>query len=241
MTDRPATDDGPRLRAATYNIHSCVGRDGRYRPGRIVDVLGEIAADIYGLQEVDSRPHRTETIDQFRFLGQETGLHAVAGPNIRNESGQYGNVLLSAQPILGHRLIDLSEPGREPRGAIAAHLEVAGEMLRVVTTHLGLRRGERRRQVAKLLSGLGDDDTPTLFLGDFNVWGPERFLLRQLGAPLDLGSPRTYPAGYPLFALDRMWCRGIARAGGLRTHHSETARRASDHLPLVGEVEMDRA
>ena len=235
MTDRPAA---PRLRAATYNIHSCVGRDGRYHPGRIADVLAEIGADVLGLQEVDSRPHRTETIDQFLFLAQETGLHAVAGPNIRNESGQYGNVLLSTHPILGHRLIDLSEPGREARGAIAADLKVAGAALRVVTTHLGVRLGERRRQVAKLAANLTDDGTPTLFLGDFNIWGPERIVLRRLGASAGRGSPRTYPSGWPLFALDRMWCLGAARAGALRTHRSALARRASDHLPLVGDIEI---
>src|SRR5262245_51864583 len=40
------------VRVVTYNIHKCRGLDRRVRPGRIVDILGEIDADILALQEV---------------------------------------------------------------------------------------------------------------------------------------------------------------------------------------------
>src|SRR5437016_6151165 len=40
------------VRVVTYNIHKCRGLDRRVRPGRIVDILGEIDADIVALQEV---------------------------------------------------------------------------------------------------------------------------------------------------------------------------------------------
>src|SRR2546423_1878025 len=43
-----------RLRVATYNIHRCIGTDGRHDPGRIARVLNEIHADVIGLQEVDT-------------------------------------------------------------------------------------------------------------------------------------------------------------------------------------------
>jgi len=35
-----------RLTFATYNIHRCVGRDGRYNPSRIRDVIRELDADV---------------------------------------------------------------------------------------------------------------------------------------------------------------------------------------------------
>ena len=41
-----------RLRIATYNVHSGVGIDRRFRPQRIVDVIDELAADVVALQEV---------------------------------------------------------------------------------------------------------------------------------------------------------------------------------------------
>jgi endonuclease/exonuclease/phosphatase family metal-dependent hydrolase len=31
---------------ATYNVHDCVGRDGRFDPGRIIEVLAEIDPDM---------------------------------------------------------------------------------------------------------------------------------------------------------------------------------------------------
>ena len=41
----------PRLRVATYNVHSCVGTDGRHDPDRVASVITELDADIVALQE----------------------------------------------------------------------------------------------------------------------------------------------------------------------------------------------
>ena len=48
----------PHIRVVSYNIHECVGGDGRRDPARIAAVLREIDADIIGLQEVDARFRR---------------------------------------------------------------------------------------------------------------------------------------------------------------------------------------
>ncbi len=37
---------------ATYNVHDCVGRDGRFGPGHIAEVLVEIDPDVFALQEI---------------------------------------------------------------------------------------------------------------------------------------------------------------------------------------------
>ena len=37
------------LRIATYNVHACVGRDGRHDPRRIADVIAELDADVVAL------------------------------------------------------------------------------------------------------------------------------------------------------------------------------------------------
>ena len=41
----------PRLRVATYNVHACVGTDGRHDPDRVASVITELDADIVALQE----------------------------------------------------------------------------------------------------------------------------------------------------------------------------------------------
>ena len=41
----------PSLRVATYNVHACVGTDGRHDPNRVASVVAELEADIIALQE----------------------------------------------------------------------------------------------------------------------------------------------------------------------------------------------
>ncbi|MEL7014297.1 MAG: endonuclease/exonuclease/phosphatase family protein, partial [Pseudomonadota bacterium] len=43
------------MRVTSYNIRKAVGLDWRRDAGRIVDVLGEIDADVVVLQEADKR------------------------------------------------------------------------------------------------------------------------------------------------------------------------------------------
>lgn len=40
------------MRVATYNVHGCAGRDGRFGPGRIAEVSVEIEVDLIALQKV---------------------------------------------------------------------------------------------------------------------------------------------------------------------------------------------
>src|SRR5690606_15032407 len=127
------------------NIHSGVGRDCRYDPHRIAEVLAEIDADVVALQEVDSR----REVDQFEFFEKATGFHAVPGHSIIEHSGRYGNVLLSRWPLIAPVLHEIGIDRREPRGVIEAELEIDGTMLRLIATHLGLRPGERGRQIER--------------------------------------------------------------------------------------------
>ena len=55
------------LRVASYNVHGCLGWDGRRDVARIVRILREIDADVIGLQEVESRHGRSEVDQAERF------------------------------------------------------------------------------------------------------------------------------------------------------------------------------
>ena len=74
------------LRLATYNIHSGIGRDRRRDLGRIAQVIGELAADVVALQEVDSQH---DTLDTLAFLSDRTGMTARAGPTLLRRDGTY--------------------------------------------------------------------------------------------------------------------------------------------------------
>jgi endonuclease/exonuclease/phosphatase family metal-dependent hydrolase len=66
------------LTLVTYNIHACIGTDGRFEPARIASVLREMDADVVALQEVDHR--HIDGYDLLDYLAAKTGLTAIAGP-----------------------------------------------------------------------------------------------------------------------------------------------------------------
>jgi endonuclease/exonuclease/phosphatase family metal-dependent hydrolase len=223
----------------SWNVHECVGRDGRRDPARVAAVLEEIAAEVMGLQEVHSDEGRGGEHDQVRFLAGSLSIEAVSGPTLERRGGRYGNVLLTRLPVSDVRRHDLSVRGREPRGALEVTLDSGGGPLRVVSTHLGLRAAERAAQARRLLHLLGRrrSDETLVLLGDLNEWQPWGTALRLVGRRFGrAASPRTFPAWRPLLALDRVWVDPRRRLQRIWTHRTPRAGQASDHLPLVARV-----
>lgn len=228
-----------KLVVASYNIHGCVGSDGRLDAQRTVGVIREVAPDVVALQEVYTRAGASG--DFLAALAEATGMRAVAGPTLVRERGHYGNVLLTRLPLRAVRRLDLSLVDREPRGALDVDLDAGGVALRVVATHLGLHPWERRFQIRHLLAELAARKTyPVALLGDINEWfawgRPLQWLHAHFGRP---PAPATFPARLPLLALDRVWLLPRRCLSGVRAHRSPLARQASDHLPLVAEVEVE--
>jgi len=233
----PPTQRHALLRAATWNIHGAIGSDGRYAPGRIVAVLSELDADIVALQEVASHSEHANFI---AHVERTTGYHAAEGPLHQRRGFDFGNAVLSRHAIRSVDHLDLTVGDHEPRGALDVCIDVGCRSpLRVVATHLGLRPGERREQVRRILAAVERETPhPTLLMGDLNewyLWGrPLRWLhshFREIP-----GAPPTFPSRRPVFALDRIWAAPAGSLRRLRRHASPLARQASDHLPLVAEV-----
>jgi endonuclease/exonuclease/phosphatase family metal-dependent hydrolase len=228
------------FRVATYNVHKCVGLDQRRDPVRIASVIRELDGDIVGLQEVDNRFAGSPESAQMDFLARETGYEAVPGPTIKLLNGHYGNVLLTRWPVVKKREIDLCFTCREPRGALETILSVRGHEVRVIVTHLGLARAERRHQIAQLVGSLGENTSAlvTILLGDLNEWLPLGSGLRPIHARL--GRSRglmSFPSWRPFLALDRIWVSPKEAIRNIRVHSTRLSRRASDHLPVVAELD----
>jgi endonuclease/exonuclease/phosphatase family metal-dependent hydrolase len=228
------------FRVASYNIHSCVGADGRRDPARVAEVLREIDADVVGLQEVDARPSETHTSMQMQYLAATLGLHAIAGPTLLRADGHYGNALLTRRRVLDVRHVDLTVYRREPRAALDVDLDVDGTAVRVVVTHLGLLPGERRTQVRRLLDQLGESRADVMVVcGDINEWfaigRPLRWLHARLGRTSGVA---TFPAAFPVFALDRIWVNPRTAIATVTAHATPSARVASDHLPVTADIRL---
>ena len=238
----PLAAEAGDLVVATYNIHTCVGVDRRYDPARVAAVLRELDADVIALQEVDARHRAGRHLDQWVYFAEETGLLAIPGENVRDHRGRFGNAILTRWPVLELRLLDLSVPGCEPRGAIDLDLAVGNRVLRVVGTHFGLRGPERVAQTRMVMRALAEHPSSSngarapdgvVVLGDLNEWRG-----RRGGIPaLDLGlgrtpAPRTFPSWCPILSLDRIYAGKDIRMVRMQPHRSPLARIASDHLPL---------
>jgi endonuclease/exonuclease/phosphatase family metal-dependent hydrolase len=236
-----AMETGRALRIATYNVHSCVGRDGRRDPERVSRVIAELDADVVAIQEFT---YPMDVAIETRKLGLLPALEkyeCALGPTLERRSNRFGNLLLTRHPIRELARIDLSMDKREPRGALAVTIDVDGVELHVLATHLGLKLRERELQVRRILRHV--DETRTEFLavmGDFNDWLPGRSVMHVLDEKFEaMPRPRTFPGTWPILALDRIWVKPRAALIGIEAHNSPLARRASDHLPLVAVVECE--
>ncbi|MGE0152089.1 MAG: endonuclease/exonuclease/phosphatase family protein [Reyranellaceae bacterium] len=230
-----------KLRVASYNVHSCIGGDRECNPERTVHVLREIEADILGLQEVGAAAFVDEA-DQFRYLEKHLGMQGVAGPTLRRGRARFGNAVMTRGRILDAQLIDLTVLSFEPRGAIDCMIDLGDHTVRVIATHLGLLPQERGRQLKRIADLIEERPWPlTVLLGDFNIFGPERRSLTRIGAPRQLPKLRTFPARRPLMSLDRVWTIPNDPLIETRVHHTTLSRVASDHLPIVGEIDLHRA
>jgi len=114
-----------------------------------------------------------------------------------------------------------------------------GEVVRVIVTHLGLSPAERRFQVRKLLTALSEQRTGTVIvLSDFNEWLPTGRSLRWIHTHLGKTAlVRTFPARFPIFALDRIWVSPPASLRQLCCVRTPLSRLASDHLPLKATID----
>jgi endonuclease/exonuclease/phosphatase family metal-dependent hydrolase len=213
------------LRVASYNLHGCVGSDRRRDPARIAEVIRALGCDTVGLQEVYALP----------ALASATRMQAVAGPDIVWRGMHLGNALLTRRRVLSSRHHDYSWKDREPRSILDVELEVDDAPLRVLVAHFGLSRRERRFQVHRLVELLHatPKEERVVILGDLNEWLPLASPLSWLHELLgQTPAVRTFPAWWPIFALDRVWTRPHHSLLAVEAYRSKTSAAASDHLPL---------
>jgi len=247
-----------RLRIVTYNVHRCLGVDGKLSPGRIAEVIAETGADVVALQELDVRRARSGGVDQAEAIARELGMGNVHfHPALKVMEEEYGDAIITALPsrvIKAGALPGLPHrPRIEPRGAIWARIDLDAGPVDIINTHFGLRRQERRAQARSLLGaewlGQADPALPLVLAGDFNsfprgtVCGMIRQQFRdahQIGSPKRRRPRRTYPSGFPVFRIDHIFVSRHFSVDSADTHRSRLSRAASDHLPLVADLVIDR-
>jgi endonuclease/exonuclease/phosphatase family metal-dependent hydrolase len=193
-------------------------------------VLREIGADIVALQEVASAQAHENFL---RDLEHATGYRIVAGLLRQRHGSDFGNAVLSRYPVASVRHLDLAVGAHEPRGALDVCIDVGSPVpLRVIATHLGLRPGERREQVRRIVAAVERDSPhPTLLMGDLNEWYLWGRPLRWLHAHFreTPAAPRTFPHGGRCLRWTGSGCLRRGRCGA----STGTTRRSRASRPII--------
>ena len=240
-----------QLTIATYNIHKGYSQfNRRFVLHELRERLRELSADIVFLQEVKgadrrSRPRHQheEAHPQHEFLAQESWLHHAYGKNSVYESGHHGNAILSRYPILKWDNQDISAHRFESRGVL--HCEMAlpdsTTVLHCLCVHLGLFARGREQQMKELVERVKravPADAPLIIAGDFNDWRnhASRLLAQELNLhetfEVNTGKlARSFPCGFPLLPMDRIYVRGLGIHRAEVHAHSPWSK-ISDHAAL---------
>ena len=242
---------GPRKRLEIHNLATAVRA---------------FAADLVFLQEVrrfhhgEARRFQRTTggwpaAAQADFLAPE-GYEVAYRTNAYTRDGEHGNALLSRWPLGEVQHHDVSDHRFEQRGLLHVPVSWNGLVVHAIVAHLGLTGASRSRQVQRLIRFIEAEvpaDGRIVVAGDFNDWG-ERLDAPMREAGLRRAAPAaaregaaafaaararaTFPSWAPVFALDRVYARGL-QGRTVSVPVGPAWARMSDHLPLVVELTAD--
>lgn len=228
------------ISVASYNIHKGVGTDRRRDLHRTAAVIAELGADVIALQEADRRFGDRKGLLDLEAMRRDLGLREVEVRGRGVSHGWHGNVVLVRDGIEIEEVHQMVLPGFEPRGALMSDITIDGAPLRVIGAHFGLLPRSRAAQTAAILDKMaGLADRPTLLMGDLNEWRVGKgslsgFLSHFPAAP----TVASFPARFPMLALDRVMVSGHGRIASVQVHDTALARKASDHLPIKAKLKL---
>ena len=245
------------LRIMTYNVHSCIGMDGRISPRRIARVIAMYDPDIVALQELNVDCPKSMHIDQAVAIAGELNMHSEFHPVKQIEDGHFGNAIFSRYPT---RLLDASqlatnhkqlrpriEPLDQSRGVMEVEIDFEGHVFSLVNTHLGLTPEERKVQVADLLGPprFTESRRPMILCGDFNATRKQHAhrALNQVMHDVEIEleqrrTAKTFPGKFPTLRIDHIFVDPLVKVRDVMVPNNHLTRVASDHLPLIADIDL---
>ena len=241
------------IRVLTVNTHKgFTFFNRRFILPELRDAVRTVGADLLFLQEVlGTHERHAARVDnwpeapQYEFLADSMWPEFAYGRNAVYPHGHHGNALLSKFPILRYENLDVSIAGPERRGLLHSVLQVPGQHeVHAICVHLGLSENHRQQQLGLLCELLEHvpADAPVIVAGDFDDRRQRacpvlehRAGLREAFAHTQGRLARTFPARWPLLALDRIYVRN-AQMQDAQTLSTRPWSHLSDHLPLAVEL-----
>jgi endonuclease/exonuclease/phosphatase family metal-dependent hydrolase len=220
-----------RIRVVSYNLRSL-----RTGIGPAVEAVTAYEPDVMLVQEYGA-PYR------LRAFGKAIGMDWASSYAPFN---RLRNAALFRSPWRlvrsdHHRFAKTR--GQYRRGFVLAQLETKTAGVTAVSVHLGLSRHERPHHAAELLAALRHIDGPVVVGGDLNE-EPDGDAVAALTAELRSGRSiaggghPTFPADGPTAGIDDILVAGGAGIASFRVGEAEAARTASDHRPVIADLEL---
>lgn len=239
------------LRIMTYNVHSCIGLDGKLAAERIARVIARTNPDVVALQELDVGRSRSDGEDQAAAIAHYLEMDFHFHPAIHVEEERYGDAILTHLPLRMIKAEVLPGGGREPRGALWVEIDLYGTKVNVINTHLGLSMKERQLQMQTLLGPEWlqhpECQGPTILCGDLNALASSNVcrLLhgRMADAQAALKGHRakgTYYSRLPAMRIDHIFISPGISVAAIKVPNTRLTRVASDHLPLMAELHIPK-
>ena len=251
LRKRSVTTKSGTLRVMSYNVHSCIGMDGKIDPARIARVIARARPDVVALQELDVGRVRSHGLDQVHLIARYLEMEFHFHPALHLEEERYGDAILSQLPL---RLVKsgllpglADKPTLEPRGALWVAIDLDGQEVQIINTHLGLYARERMAQMDTLLGSSwlahAECQGPVILCGDLNAQ-PASMVCRRLGERLrdvqlmaqNHRPKSTFTSRFPTLRIDHIYVSPGIAVSNIEIPDSQLACIASDHLPLVAEV-----
>jgi endonuclease/exonuclease/phosphatase family metal-dependent hydrolase len=220
------------LRVVSYNVRSL--RDDR---AALVRVIRDVDADVVCLQEA---PRRLRWRARCAALARDAGLLYVGGGGTTGGSAMLATLRVDVRSTFEYRFS--RTPGLHERGAVAALVAVGGAATVVASVHLGLDSAERLRHRGELVGLVNRFGCPaTILAGDINE-RPDKPAWRAIAAEFtDAGAADdtpTFSTRDPRRRIDGVFVRGPVQAVSYRVLDGVDVVAASDHRPVVVDVEI---
>ena len=249
----PAIESNNRhqVRVMTYNVHSCVGMDGKLSPARIAKLISRLDVDVVAIQEVDVGRKRSKQVDQAQLIASHLTMNHHFHATWQIEEESYGIAVLSRLPmhLVKSGLLPSSKDHRERRCVIWVEVELGnGKKCQILNTHLSLYPRERLRQAQALTSeewiGTAVQRGATIVCGDFNAapgsrgYGQITKVLEDAHQIAIGDTKRTFMSLRPVARIDHIFCSSDVTPVTATVVNSKLAQIASDHLPLVANMRL---
>jgi endonuclease/exonuclease/phosphatase family metal-dependent hydrolase len=241
----------------TYNIHKGFNiTNRRFVLHNIREILQETGADIAFLQEIQGEHigrgasiENWPEVSQYEFLADQVWPHYAYGKNAIYNAGHHGNAILSKFPFTEWENVNVSWLKRASRSLLhgIVSIPILDRQIHVICVHMDQLKFIRNQQLKRLAHRIEEKipaEAPLIVAGDFNDWGDHasNFLftgpgLKEVHHAQYGHHAMTYPAAWPMFALDRIYYRNIDLVT-CKPLNEKPWHALSDHSPLYAEFRL---